>query len=99
MKFTTQAPIGGRVSPVNGQFYVGGQFMPDHGLFCGLHPRKQLKILNHALAARFSGRHEKVVREDDGYRYMYRESVFSKWIEGCIRSTLVELAAVLEIQP
>ena len=31
----TQAPAGGLVSKVNGQFYVGGEFMPVSGLFCG----------------------------------------------------------------
>jgi hypothetical protein len=30
-----KAPKGGIVSPVNGQFYEGGEFVPDHGLFCG----------------------------------------------------------------
>lgn len=27
-RFTNRAPRGGAVSPVNGQFYAGGQFMP-----------------------------------------------------------------------
>lgn len=31
-----QAPAGGAISPVNRQFYEGGQFMPDTGLFCGI---------------------------------------------------------------
>lgn len=30
-----RAPRGGSVSPVNGQRYEGGEFMPDHGLFAG----------------------------------------------------------------
>jgi hypothetical protein len=30
-----KAPKGGLVSRVNGQFYEGGEFIPDHGLFCG----------------------------------------------------------------
>jgi hypothetical protein len=31
----TKAPAGGLVSVVNGQFYEGGQFTPDSGLYCG----------------------------------------------------------------
>lgn len=31
----TQAPAGGAVSTVNGQFYKGGQWLPETGLFCG----------------------------------------------------------------
>ncbi len=31
-----QAPVGGTISPVNNQFYEGGQFIPDTGLFCGI---------------------------------------------------------------
>lgn len=31
-----QAPAGGAISPVNNQFYEGGQFIPDTGLYCGL---------------------------------------------------------------
>lgn len=30
-----KAPKGGIVSAVNGQFYEGGEFLPDHGKFCG----------------------------------------------------------------
>jgi hypothetical protein len=29
------APKGGLVSEVNGQFYEGGEFLPDTGLYCG----------------------------------------------------------------
>lgn len=32
---THQAPAGGIVSSVNGLFYKGGEFTPEHGLFCG----------------------------------------------------------------
>jgi hypothetical protein len=32
---TSRAPRGGVVSAVNGQFYEGGEFTPDHGLYCG----------------------------------------------------------------
>jgi hypothetical protein len=32
---TNRAPTGGITSAVNGQFYEGGQFSPEHGLFCG----------------------------------------------------------------
>ena len=38
-----KAPVGGHVSPVNGQWYEGGQFMPVHGLFCGKAGAKRLK--------------------------------------------------------
>jgi hypothetical protein len=30
-----KAPAGGMVSGVNGQFYNGGEFVPDTGLYCG----------------------------------------------------------------
>ena len=30
-----KAPTGGITSAVNGQFYEGGQFTPEHGMFCG----------------------------------------------------------------
>lgn len=30
-----KAPKGGLTSRVNGQRYEGGEFMPEHGLFCG----------------------------------------------------------------
>lgn len=30
-----KAPIGGIVSQVNGQFYNGGEFVPETGLYCG----------------------------------------------------------------
>lgn len=30
-----RAPAGGIVSMVNDKHYVGGQFLPEHGLFCG----------------------------------------------------------------
>lgn len=32
---TIQAPAGGAVSSVNGEFYEGGEFMPITGEFCG----------------------------------------------------------------
>lgn len=32
---TSKAPTGGTTSPINGQFYDGGQFIPDHGAYCG----------------------------------------------------------------
>lgn len=31
----SKAPAGGMASNVNGNWYEGGQFMPEHGLFCG----------------------------------------------------------------
>lgn len=30
-----KAPKGGIISTVNGEFYAGGEFLPDHGKFCG----------------------------------------------------------------
>lgn len=35
MAVTSKAPAGGMTSAVNGQRYEGGEFMPDHGKFCG----------------------------------------------------------------
>lgn len=35
MNATNKAPAGGMTSVVNGSFYNGGEFMPDHGKFCG----------------------------------------------------------------
>ena len=35
MGVVNKAIAGGMVSAVNGQWYEGGQFMPDHGKFCG----------------------------------------------------------------
>jgi hypothetical protein len=32
---TAKAPRGGIVSHVNGQFYEGGEFIPDTGRYCG----------------------------------------------------------------
>ena len=91
------APAGGHVSPVNGQWYDGGQFMPDHGLFCGLSPRKQLAAINHALDARRQERHEKVVPEGDQWRYKWRAWACDPWQNGCIRATLAEMVAVLNL--
>lgn len=34
-----QAPVGGAVSPVNDKLYLGGQFMPDTGEYCGAKKR------------------------------------------------------------
>lgn len=34
-----QAPKGGAISPVNREFYEGGRFMPDTGMFCGTRKR------------------------------------------------------------
>lgn len=31
-----KAAVGGQVSPINGEEYKGGQFMPETGEFCGL---------------------------------------------------------------
>lgn len=30
-----RAPAGGTISIINDKHYVGGQFLPEHGLFCG----------------------------------------------------------------
>lgn len=94
-----QAPAGGHVSPVNGQFYEGGQFMPDHGLFCGMSVKNQLKTINDLLAARFdeTARYEKIVREGAAFRYLFRSTCFGAWTQGCIRETLTEMATVLKV--
>ena len=39
-----RAPVGGCVSRVNGEFYNGGEFMPDHGLFCGKAGAKRKQV-------------------------------------------------------
>lgn len=96
---TIHAPAGGHVSPVNGQLYDGGQFMPDHGLFCGMSERNQLAAINHALAARQQERHEKIVRDDiGGWRYRWRSSCFDKWTNGCHCGTLEGMAKILKLQ-
>jgi len=32
---TMRAPSGGTISVINDKHYAGGQFVPEHGLFCG----------------------------------------------------------------
>jgi hypothetical protein len=41
-----RAPAGGTVSIVNDKHYVGGQFLPEHGLFCGKKGAKRLNLWN-----------------------------------------------------
>ena len=54
-----KAPSGGLVSEVNGQFYEGGQFTPDTGLYCGRGKNRvsvaQLAAINAALAEKRPG--------------------------------------------
>ena len=38
---TSKAPAGGLISTTNGQFYTGGQFMPNTGAFCGKSGQKR----------------------------------------------------------
>jgi hypothetical protein len=47
----TKAPKGGIVSQVNGQFYPGGEFVPDHGLFCGKKGAKRTAKREKAITA------------------------------------------------
>lgn len=47
---TLKAPAGGLVSPVNGQFYNGGEFIPDTGLFCGKKGAKRREKVEKATA-------------------------------------------------
>jgi hypothetical protein len=42
---TNNAPAGGMVSKVNGQFYEGGEFMPTNGLYCGRVGAKRKKTV------------------------------------------------------
>lgn len=49
-----KAPAGGIVSHVNGQFYEGGQFTPDHGLLCGKGRNKVTKAEFEAATASFA---------------------------------------------
>lgn len=67
-----QAPIGGIVSCVNGQFYDGGRFIPDHGKFCG-------KGRNRVTLEAFSEVSRKV--EASGFTLEYEE----KWERFTIR--------------
>jgi hypothetical protein len=50
MNATSKAPKGGLTSQVNGQFYEGGQFVPDHGLFCGAKGAKRRERVEKAQA-------------------------------------------------
>ena len=61
---TAKAPVGGIVSHVNGQFYDGGQFLPDHGKFCG-------KGKNRVALAEFDSIAE--LARTKGYTLAYRE--------------------------
>ncbi|HVL13590.1 MAG TPA: hypothetical protein VM529_13565 [Gemmata sp.] len=45
MNANFKAPAGGLVSAVNGQFYEGGQFVPEHGLYCGRSGAKRRKAV------------------------------------------------------
>lgn len=40
----SKAPKGGIVSQVNGQFYEGGEFVPDHGQYCGKGKNRVTKV-------------------------------------------------------
>lgn len=60
----TKAPIGGITSHVNGQFYEGGQFIPDHGKHCGKGKNRVSRAEFDGLAAQF---------DSLGYDLVYRE--------------------------
>ncbi len=91
-----QAPIGGIVSRVNDQFYKGGQFLPDTGLFCGVTRANLLKEVNRVLAQR-CGFHRVVRWHCGGFRYQYRHSAFASWRDGALRSDLIELANLMKM--
>jgi hypothetical protein len=61
-----KAPAGGMTSAVNGNWYEGGQFTPDHGKCCG-------KGKNRVTAARFD--QVRALVEADGKVLVYDE----KW--------------------
>lgn len=52
-----KAPKGGIVSPVNGQFYEGGEFAPDTGLYCGKGKNRVTKVEFDDLAERVKAKH------------------------------------------
>lgn len=53
-----KAPQGGQISVVNGRYYVGGQIMPDHGLYCDKKAQKDLQaILERAETVQIMVRH------------------------------------------
>lgn len=45
MNTTSKAPVGGIVSRVNGQFYAGGEFIPETGAYCGRSGAKRRKAV------------------------------------------------------
>jgi hypothetical protein len=45
MNVIMKAPAGGIVSRVNGQFYNGGEFIPDTGVYCGKSGAKRRKMV------------------------------------------------------
>ncbi len=49
-----KAPKGGMVSAVNGQFYEGGEFVPDHGKYCGKGSNRVTKDRLAEVAARMA---------------------------------------------
>jgi hypothetical protein len=53
---TAKAPAGGIVSHVNGQFYAGGEFIPDTGRYCGKGKNRVAMAEFDALAARAAAR-------------------------------------------
>jgi hypothetical protein len=47
-----KAPAGGMTSSVNGQRYEGGEFMPEHGYYCGKGKNRATREEFEAIAAR-----------------------------------------------
>lgn len=45
-----RAPAGGTISIINDKHYEGGQFVPEHGLFCGRAGAKRKAIWDRASA-------------------------------------------------
>jgi hypothetical protein len=43
---TMRAPAGGTISIINDKHYDGGQFLPEHGLFCGKKGAKRQALWN-----------------------------------------------------
>jgi hypothetical protein len=64
-EMVARAPKGGVTSQVNGWWYEGGQFTPDHGLFCG-------KGKNRVTAARFE--EVRAAVKADGKELVYDEA-------------------------
>jgi hypothetical protein len=61
---TNKAPAGGMASAVNGQWYEGGEFMPDHGKCCGKGRNRITVVEFEAVAAKVAAAGKVLVYND-----------------------------------